>query len=724
MQKKIKLYIDKKAEVFQLMVSGNGMEDLRNEAAISDATLNMINQNLEKISADLYHHSLRRGGEESDDRASPLTQYPISDKLKNVGDLIFTLFLSTDIRNYLSNLDNCSITISSNDFSIPWELMYDGKQFLCLKYPISRKVQIFHTPTKKNRTIDPDNIKVLLIGDPTETLPEAVREVNNIVKILKAEIPELSIRSMVGKNIDRFDLLESICNYDILHFAGHGKYNSEYPEKSFLTLHDGPLYTGELVNRLSVNPPVIAFINACETSKLGNWQQYLYEKKMVGIANSFISAGVRCFIGASWPIHDVAATHFAVELYKNLAWGDDVGLSALKARNSIFEKFSKNEISWASFILFGDPDLKIALGKRAIANKQQLTSIFTNTLNWLLEMKRRHGIWCDNIYKQQGIINTCEILEVMLGLPDKLDMALLETSLEFVLNETDEKGFIPSPYFEQVLQVDFNTAVVLVMYELAKARRYVTRQDLKERIDSKIIECIHWLLENQYSDGGWAWGKRHTDIPAYTYYTSNSIYYLINTLKILPQQREMSAEIGCAIKKGLNWFYKTQCADGGWGMTMKSQNSDLLSTGYALESIGLDSNFINSDARYKSLQFIKSNLTLQNIDELIFETEMPIIIAGKNEEEWPYDEDYGGKSSVLNGLLSCWENGEIDPEVKSLIYMLSENILKSKDPHRGWPKIYSTIYATSYNIHVLSRLSQILSTKDRIYNAEVHQQRF
>ena len=705
----LNLVVKKVDDTFSIMLSKDIMEDYTYDVPISKATYRKLSTRVSEISDELSRLSLSRGGLPSQ-FTETVTTAPLNEKLKQLGNLIFTLFIRQDFRGYLSDIKDGNLILSTNDVGIPWELMHDGNKFLCLRYPISRKVQVSKPRFGEIRQIDPQNIRMLFISDPKGDLAGAKQEVEKIVGILGSEMPGLEISTMVGKEADHFNLLSAICDYDIIHFACHGKFNVKEPEKSFIYLSDGELYAGELANRLSVKPPLIAFVNACESGRLDNRGFFQYDGRIAGLANSFISAGVQCFLGSPWPVYDDAAAHFAIQFYKSLVEGKTVGRSVLESRKSVFDKFQLNRIAWASFVLYGNPSIKIYTEVTKILSKKGIESLFLDSFDWILKTRKESGIWMDGVYREQGVLNTCEVLNIAFCTGRLLDENFMVPSIKFILSETDEKGFIASPYQPGLLKKDYNTTVVLVMITLAKAMKSIKgHTGLKKQMVSKMQECVDWLIKNQSSNGGWSWGRRSTKIPAYTYFTSNAIYYMINFKKEIELDNRSISRINGAIKKGTEWLYDTQHDDGGWGITEKDDNSDIISTGYALESLGYSADFKKSESRRKALHYLKRNLEGDKLTERTFEIDMPIILPNKPSHMWPVDEDYGGQASVLNGLLSCLENGGLGPEYIPLVNLLVENIVANKEPNKGWPKVYSTIYATAYNVHVLSRFLELRS---------------
>ncbi|MBU7015881.1 MAG: VCBS repeat-containing protein, partial [Theionarchaea archaeon] len=91
-------------------------------------------------------------------------------ELERMGTVIYKNFIP---RDFASKFVHHYIVLEVEDVQIPWELMYDG-EFFALKYAVSRRIKsekVLAVPKMKRR-----EKKALLIADPTERLPGAVRE--------------------------------------------------------------------------------------------------------------------------------------------------------------------------------------------------------------------------------------------------------------------------------------------------------------------------------------------------------------------------------------------------------------------------------------------------------------------------------------------------------------------------------------------------------------------
>ena len=74
------------------------------------------------------------------------------------------------------------------------------------------------------------------------------------------------------------------------------------------------------------------------------------------MAEAFLTAGVRHYIGTFWPVSDHPATLFTTTLYGLLAAGATLG-SAIRDSRRVLE--DKNHPDWANYIHFGNPEDQI-----------------------------------------------------------------------------------------------------------------------------------------------------------------------------------------------------------------------------------------------------------------------------------------------------------------------------------------------------------------------------
>jgi len=327
-----------------------------------------IHDKLDLASRAKLNWSRQRGKQDVDETQ---LQQNILTHISNMGtDLHIQFFGQGDKKNQLekklsdNQIDHIVIESPPPLDVIPWELFYDGEDFYCLKYSLGRRISSDPIINESQN----EKIKALLIGDPSGTLTGTDPEINEIEKILKkfAQVDcFIGIRNAREFKTEFLKYLRT-GNYDIIHFAGHA--DCEH-NRSFLRFSEEIKVGAEQIARFMsycrVKPKVV-FFNACSSAAYNtveNEDDYKFDKKFAVMATNFVhllagEAKVPAFIGSIVPIHDEPAAYFAKVFYNYLRAGCSVGDAIRIAR---IESYLKNpyDFTWASFILYGDPDTKL-----------------------------------------------------------------------------------------------------------------------------------------------------------------------------------------------------------------------------------------------------------------------------------------------------------------------------------------------------------------------------
>jgi CHAT domain-containing protein len=290
----------------------------------------------------------------------------VNEMARDVGDLMYRLFMPEQMQSYLGDTP-CSVTITTNDLALPWELMWHRDQFLCLDRPVARMPmgQAFpRVPAQPVRA--GEKLRFLLVyADPRGNLPAAGREVARIEEGLKEvwadqiQIDVLRREAAEGRKLN--DVLRA-GTYDVIHYAGHAAFDEEEPDLSGLLLHGEEVFFAQKIRRLLEGRPLV-FLNACQSGRTANEERpqevegYL-QKPAEGLASSFIYGGALGCIGALWPIYDRPAAEFAIAFYNRVLEGYMIGEAMRLARVRIKEAYPA-QITWAAFVLYGDPTFRL-----------------------------------------------------------------------------------------------------------------------------------------------------------------------------------------------------------------------------------------------------------------------------------------------------------------------------------------------------------------------------
>jgi len=168
------------------------------------------------------------------------------------------------------------------------------------------------------------------------------------------------IEPFLDADITPEEIRERIKSYDFVHFAGHAEYASqtdhEGPEQSGWKLSDGNFSVQDIDKMASSSAmPSFVFSNACQSARTGEWDwKGTPGEGSFGLANAFLRAGVKHYVGTFWEIMDEPSSHFAHEFYERMCSGMSMGEAVKQARCNLIEKYGP-DTCWASYILYGDP---------------------------------------------------------------------------------------------------------------------------------------------------------------------------------------------------------------------------------------------------------------------------------------------------------------------------------------------------------------------------------
>lgn len=278
-------------------------------------------------------------------------------KLKEYGGLLFDELIPVQMKEKISKTTEKNLMISIDDklVHIPWELLYDGKDFFCQRFSMGRTVSTRQPVSVVVRSVGRP-LKMQILADPRGDLAAAYEE----GVVIKNEIGKFDdcIDVSLKTTDTRIDYVRAkIRNFDIVHYAGHAEHDSQNPADSGWLLKDGKISAGDIINMTGVMPmPSLVFSNACQSGQTGEWKLGEdYEDRIFGLANAFLLSGVQHYLGTFWEIPDEASSYFAIHFYRNLVNGVSIGEALRLSRHALIEKYGEDTIVWASYMLYGDP---------------------------------------------------------------------------------------------------------------------------------------------------------------------------------------------------------------------------------------------------------------------------------------------------------------------------------------------------------------------------------
>jgi len=298
----------------------------------------------------------------ANDQASKVNQLR---SLQKIGQLLWNQLLSRSIKEKLKSLQPCILTISLDEelVYIPWELVFDGIDFLGLKFNLGRLVRSRGEPALLEYRNLSDNLRMLILADPNANLKSAYSEGLNIKNQFNHP-PKKVYVDFKSTNIDKNYIKKNIYDYDIVHFAGHCEFDKKEAKDSGWVLSDGVFKIEDILKMgYSCSLPALVFSNACHSAQVyplkNNTAASLldneYQRANYGIASAFLFAGVRHYIGSIRKIEDNASLLFATEFYAKLISGLSVGESLRLSKLKLVKEYGLEGLHWVNYLLYGDP---------------------------------------------------------------------------------------------------------------------------------------------------------------------------------------------------------------------------------------------------------------------------------------------------------------------------------------------------------------------------------
>ena len=279
--------------------------------------------------------------------------------LQKTAQALWDHLLSRAVKEKLKIIHPASLilTVDEELVNIPWELLYDGVNFLCLNFNLGRLVRTKSISTPAQYRSPAHIFKMLILANPTADLKCAYQEGLNIKNQFSHKHTNMHA-DFKSTNIDRLYIKKNLCDYDIIHFAGHCEYDQHSPKNSGWVLSDGKFSIPDVLSMgQAASLPALIFSNACYSA--GSSTPRLidsdYQKKNYSLAAAFLFSGVRHYIGAIRRIEDLAAIGFAKEFYHHLILGLSVGESVRLGRIKLVRDYGIMALHWSNYLLYGDP---------------------------------------------------------------------------------------------------------------------------------------------------------------------------------------------------------------------------------------------------------------------------------------------------------------------------------------------------------------------------------
>ncbi|MBM4431310.1 MAG: CHAT domain-containing protein, partial [Chloroflexi bacterium] len=246
-------------------------------------------------------------------------------RMEAIGKAAFLSYLPSRAQEFLRDKRDWAIQLSTDWADIPWELLHDGQDFLCLSRPMARKPKLLRE-AREHVYERGEQLRALVVGNPMGDLAGAEAEAKAVAHLLKEA--KVGVDLLVGPHeatANEFVLRLSNERYDLIHYAGHAYFDRAAPHLSGLRFGDGIVLAEELERNLSSR--AFVFLCACEAAKAKTTESEVgFRGKFTeGLAIAVLLGGAVGCLGPMWRIDDGVAKEFALAFYEHLLGGEATG---------------------------------------------------------------------------------------------------------------------------------------------------------------------------------------------------------------------------------------------------------------------------------------------------------------------------------------------------------------------------------------------------------------
>jgi CHAT domain-containing protein/Flp pilus assembly protein TadD len=297
--------------------------------------------------------------------------------LQKIGQALWDHLLSRPVKEKIKSApsSNLALIIDEELISIPWEFLYDGDNFICLNFNLGRQVRTkSQRPDPQYRSFSHVH-KMLILANPTDDLKCAYREGLNIKNQFMHKSSRIHV-DFKSTKIDKLYVKKNLCDYDIVHFAGHCEFDPQRVNSSGWLLSDGRFSAHDILSMgQAASLPTLVFSNACNSAQedVHGLVRDDYQRRNYSLASAFLFSGVRHYIGCIRKIEDAASLSFAAEFYHYLIAGHSVGESLRLSRVKLANQYGVASLHWSNYLLYGDPEFVLFKPKaKPVKSKNKL----------------------------------------------------------------------------------------------------------------------------------------------------------------------------------------------------------------------------------------------------------------------------------------------------------------------------------------------------------------
>jgi len=292
-----------------------------------------------------------------------LTRATAREAVVSTGAALRDTFLGTEGTEVLAGLSPTAILwgIDETVIHLPWEMTTGANDTPLLRTPLGRIVASRILP-QRSRDMDTEDpkVRILVVDVPSDGLAESDREVeaiNGFASLGGGPEVEIVTLSRGEATRDAFRAAVRGQDFDIVHFAGHGRFDSRYPGDVSIVLADGPFDDEAVLGLEWSRPPFVVVNSSCESGRAAPGRRIVTAGKASnGLAAAFLARGVEAYLGHYFPVPDTSAAEFAQAFYGSLINTTNIGTAVQHARMRLMRAYESDAVDLTAFgaTFFGD----------------------------------------------------------------------------------------------------------------------------------------------------------------------------------------------------------------------------------------------------------------------------------------------------------------------------------------------------------------------------------
>jgi CHAT domain len=303
--------------------------------------------------------------------------------LQEFGTKLFDLTIQGDVRRLfdkatallLQKEGRLPLEIFLEDFGIanwPWEYLYDSGShlFICQAFhPISRG--IFNFDLISEPYFNKNRVRILIVVaiPPNDSIMTPLDEIKSIKNVFKYALKKQRVATdsfklnvfLAARPLDLEQKLEIDEPYDIVHFWGHGGFDSTLKQGylKFERLKDSNenssrLYASDFAQLIYDYKIRLVFLNGCETARTDQND----DPSRSSVAGALLKVGVPAVVANQYSMPDNSSHSLSATFYNELVKGQTVAEAMRRGRRRMEYTEKSKLLDWGIPVLYSsDPNL-------------------------------------------------------------------------------------------------------------------------------------------------------------------------------------------------------------------------------------------------------------------------------------------------------------------------------------------------------------------------------